>query len=234
MLRDKSQQLIELSQKKIALKKYATNLQGFQSRQEQIVQAVAEVRPLVGALQAFRQRGIADFDLTQKADALLAIIANTETNFHKNPELILDPSNFRGNIFKSSVEGLKTALREQLRRTWKNYLEEHMPSTNNEMLNLLAGVEAFKPNVQRIRNLDSQIQQVEFPKSSEDFEKVARLIDQLSQSWNSLSSDEVPEAVLGLLRAAAQNGAKIDLLTLEVKDWLIRHGIAGSLRIRLT
>jgi hypothetical protein len=109
-----------------------------------------------------------------------------------------------------------------------------MPSTNNEMLNLLAEVEAFKATVQRIQRLDLQIQQVEFPNSSEDFERVDQLIDLLRQSWNSLSSDEVPEAVLSFLKAAANRGAPIDLLTPDVKDWLTRHGIAGSLRIRLT
>ncbi|MDI9641477.1 hypothetical protein QM565_37965 [Geitlerinema splendidum] len=110
-----------------------------------------------------------------------------------------------------------------------------MPSTNNEMLNLLAEVEAFETTVQRIKRLDLQIQQVEFPNSSEDFERVDQLIDLLRQSWNSLSSDdEVPEAVLSFLKAAANRGAPIDLLTPDVKDWLTRHGIAGSLRIRLT
>lgn len=233
MIRDKSQQLIELSQKKIALKKYATNLQGFQSRQEQIMQSVAEISPLVGAVKAFREKGIADFDLTHKADGLLGIIADTEANFQKNPEWILDNKSFKGNIFKSNVEGLKTALREQLSRTWKNYLFQHMPSTNNEMLSILAGVEAFKQTIQRIQRLDLQIQQAEFPKSSEEFESADRLIDQLKQTWNSLSSNEVPEDVLRFLRAAANQGAPIDLLTPEVKDWLTRHRIAGSLRIRL-
>lgn len=234
MIHEKSQQLIELSQKKIAFKKYTTNLQGFQSRQEQIAKAVAEIQPLVSALRAFRQRGIADFDLTQKADALLTFIATTEARFQEEPEWIIDNKNFKGNIFNSSVEGLKNLLRQHLGQAWRSYLVQHIPSTNKEMLNLLAGVEEFKPTVQRIQRLDLQIQQVEFPKSSEDFERVEQLINLLRQSWNSLSSDEVPDAVLGFLKEAANQGAPIDRLTPEVKDWLTRHRIAGSLRIRLT
>lgn len=234
MIREKSQQLIELSQKSNALRKYAKHLEGFKTREKEITDAVAGILPLVSALRAFRQKGITDFDLTQKADAILAIIAVSEAKFQENPEWIIDNKNFKGNILNSSVQGLKNTLKEYLCGAWKSYLTQHMPSTNKEMLNLLAGVEAFKPTVQRIRNLDNQIQQVEFPKSSEEFERVDRLIDQLSQAWNSLSSDEVPEAVLSLLRAAANQGAKIDLLTLEVKDWLIRHRMADSLRIKLT
>lgn len=234
MIQAKSQQLIELSQNKIALKKYANNLQGFQSRQTQIAQAVADIRPLVSALKAFRQRGIADFDLNQKADTLLSIIVATETKFQENPEWIIDQTSFNYRTFKANVESLKNSLRQQLSQAWKSYLAQHMPSTNNEMLNLLAEVEAFKATVQRIQRLDLQIQQVEFPNSSEDFERVDQLIDLLRQSWNSLSSDEVPEAVLSFLKAAANLGAPIDLLTPDVKDWLTRHRIAGSLRIRLT
>lgn len=234
MIQAKSQQLIELSEKKIALKKHANNLQGFQSRQTQIAQAVADIRPLISALKAFRLRGIADFDLNQKADTLLSIIVATETKFQENSEWIIDQTSFNYRTFKANVESLKNSLRQELSQAWKSYLAQHMPSTNNEMLNLLAEVEAFKATVQRIQRLDLQIQRVEFPNTSEDFERVDQLIDLLRQSWNSLSSDEVPEAVLGFLKAAANLGAPLDLLTPDVKDWLTRHRIAGSLRIRLT
>lgn len=107
MIQTKSQQLIELSQKKIALKKHTNNLQGFQSRQNQIAQTVTDIRPLVSALKAFRQRGIADFDLNQKADTLLSIIVATETKFQENPEWIIDPTSFNHKTFKANVESLK-------------------------------------------------------------------------------------------------------------------------------
>lgn len=233
MLLEKSKQLIELSQKRIALKNYADHLQGFQGRQEQITQAVAGILPLVEALKEFRKRGIANFDLNQKADTILSFLTTTEDNFWKNPEWILDNKNFKGNIFISSVESLKSTLKQHLCQAWRSYLTQHMPSTNNEMLDLLARVEAFKPTVQRIQSLDLKIQQVEFPSNSEEFESADKLIDQLKQTWNSLSSNEVPEDVLRFLRVAANQGAPIDLLTPEVKDWLTRHRIAGSLRIRL-
>lgn len=178
MLIEKSKQLIELSHKKIELQKYATNLQGFQSRQEQIAKAVAGTLPLVQALRAFRQRGIADINLTQKADALLAIIAEAEAKFRENPEWIIENRNFGKTSFYSKVEQLQNALREQLNQAWSSYRTQKMPSTNNEILNLLAQVSAFQLTVQRIRSLDLQIQQLNsFPQSSEDFERVDRLVD---------------------------------------------------------
>lgn len=83
-------------------------------------------------------------------------------------------------------------------------------------------------------NLDRQIQKVEIPKNSEDFDRVDKLIEQLRQSLESLSTDKIPEDVQKFLKAAAKSGATIDLLTLEVKEWLIQHRLAESLRIRLT
>ena len=114
MLLEKSYQLSELSQKTINLRKYAEHYQGFQSRQKQIEQAVTGTLLFVQSLRAFRERGIANFDLTQKAEILLTFIANVEAEFKKNPEWIIDNENFNRNNFDSRVKDLQKALREQL------------------------------------------------------------------------------------------------------------------------
>ncbi|MEG3924803.1 hypothetical protein [Microcoleus sp. D3_18a_C4] len=235
MLLEKSYQLSELSQKTINLRKYAENYEGFHSRQKQIEQAVTGTLLFVQSLRAFRERGIANFDLTQKAEILLTFIANVEAEFKKNPEWIIDNENFNRNNFDSRVKDLQKALREQLSQAWGLYRTEKMPNTNKEFLNVLDRVSAFKPTVQRIRNLDVQIRKSNsIPQSREDFDKVDRLIEELKQCWDSLNADEVPEAVLRFLRVAANEGATLGLLTPEVKDWLAKQGLIDSLRIRLT
>ena len=236
MILQKSPQLIKLSQKQINLQNYAKNLQGFQSRQQQIEQAVAETIPLVQSLRAFRQKGITNFHLTQKAEILLTFIANVEAEFKKKPEWIIPNENFNNKKnFTSRIEQLQNSLREQLNQSWWLYRRQKMPSTNNEILNLLDKVSAFKPTVERIRSLDLQIRESHsIPQSIEDFEKVDRLIEQLKQCWDRLDADEVPEAVLHFLRVAANEGATRSLLTPEVEDWLTKHRLIDSLRIRLT
>jgi hypothetical protein len=186
-------------------------------------------------LRAFRQKGITNFHLTQKAEILLTFIANVEAEFKKNPEWIIPNENFNKKNFTSRIEQLQNSLREQLNQSWWLYRNQNKPSTNNEILNLLDKVSAFKPTVQLIRSLDSQIQDSNsIPQSSEDFERVDRLIEQLKQCWERLNSDEVPEAVLRFLRVAANEGATRGLLTPEVEDWLTKHRLIDSLRIRLT
>ncbi|MEG4841424.1 hypothetical protein [Microcoleus sp. B9-D4] len=235
MLLEKSTQLIELSQKKINRQSDVTNLQGFQSRQEQIKQAVDGTLPLVQSLRTFRKKEIANLDLTQKAEILLTFIANVESKFKEDPEWIIDNENFNEKNFTSRIKQLQKALEEQLSQAWRRYRNQNRPSTNNEILNVLDKVSAFKPTVQRIRSLDLQIlESNSIPQSSEDFERVDRLIEQLKQCWEGLNSDEVPEAVLLFLRVAANEGATFGLLTPEVKDWLAKNDLIDSLRIRLT
>ncbi len=233
-LREKCQRLINLSQRKNDLKNYAQQLDGFTSRQEKITNAIREIQPLIIALKAFRQRGIINFELNQKVDKLLNFITYTEENFQKDPKWILDNNNFNGKTFTSGVENLRNILRQNLCQAWKNYLAQHLPSTNKEMLEIFAALESLRQIIQKIRLLDRQIQEVEFPKNSEDFDRVDKLIEQLRQALENLSSDKIPEDVQKFLKAAVHEGATIDLLTPEVKEWLIQYKLANSLRIRLT
>ena len=95
-------------------------------------------------------------------------------------------------------------------------------------------IDEFKPTVQGIRYLNDQIQRQKLPQTFDEFEKTELLIDRLREHWPNLSSDEVPETVLRFLKDAVDFGAPLNLLTTEVRDWLDRHGISDSLRIRLT
>lgn len=233
MLLEKSQELIDLSQHRKSLQNFVGYLKTIQTRQKQIADALATIQPLVEALKAFRQRGINNIDLTQKVESILSFVINAEENLQNNSEWILDNKNFKGNILKSNIDSLKTTLEQQLSEAWKSYRDQQMPSTNNEILNLLAKVEVFKNTVRDIQIIDREIKNVIYPKNNAEFAVYERKIEQLKYYWNSLSSDEVPEAVLHFIRAAANQGAPLNLLTSEVQDWINQHGISDSLRIRL-
>ncbi len=234
MLIEKSEELIKLSQRKKLLQKDVANLQTIQTRQQQIMELVAAIQPLMETLKAFREKDIINIDLTQKADDILNIIINIEDNFRNNSDWILDNKNFNGNILKSNIEKLKTTLEKQFAESWESYRNEQMPSTNNEILNLLSRVEAFKQIVLQIRIIDREIREVIYPKNGSEFAIYEGKIQQLQYYWNTLSSDEVPEDVLHFLRAAANQGASLNLLTPGVENWINQHGISDSLKIRLT
>lgn len=232
-LKDRCQQLIDLSKRKSDLQKYADQLEGFTSRQAEITKAIQEINPLIIAVRAFKQRGITNFDVNQEVQKLLSSITLAEDNFRNNPEWITDNKNFNGKILIKEIGNLKNRLQQNLTQAWKSYLNQHLPSTNKEMLEIFAGLVTLRPTIERIYTLQRQIQSIEFPKNSEEFDRIDNLIDELRQSLASLSSDQIPENVQDFLKTAATQGATIDLLTPEVKEWLIQHRLINSLRIRL-
>jgi hypothetical protein len=238
MLIEKSHELIELSKHKRDLQKFANNLKTFQTRQKQINDAVVAIKPLVEALATFRQRNIIDIALTQnvtkKVDTLLNLIILAEENFKNDPDWILDNTKFNGNVLKQNVDSLKISIDKLLSDAWKSYLRENMPSTNNEILNVLSNVENFKYLVQQIRSHDAEIKKIIYPATNSQFEICKKIIAQLRESWDNLKSDDFPDAVLDFIRVTADRGTTLNHLTPEVQDWIIQHKIADNFKIRLT
>ncbi len=234
MLTNRAKQLIELSEEKINIRKYANQLDGFKTRQQQIEKAVLKLLPLANTLKVFRQNNITECNLNQKVESFLHFVNNSRTKFVESPEWIISSKEFDGNILERSIKSITTELNELLSQAWKNYLVQKMPSTNQEVLNILVKIEAFRSTVQSIRDLSDRLQRQKLPQTSEEFEYIEQLISQLRERWHSLSSDEVPETVLSFLKAAVDLGAPLDLLTPEVRYWLDSHDISESLRIRLT
>jgi len=237
MLVEKSQELIELSKQKKDLQKFANNLKTFQTRQKQINDAVAVIQLPVEALVTFRQRNIIDIALTQnltkKADALLNFIITAEENFKNDPDWILDNTKFNGNVFKQNVDGLKASIDKLLTEAWRSYLGQHMPSTNSEILSVLSKVDNFKYSVQQIRSLDAEIKKIVYPINNSQFAIYEQKIAQLRQSWDTLKSDDFPDAVLDFIRVTANQGTSLKLLTPEVQSWINQHNIADNFKISL-
>ena len=232
MLIDDCTRLSKVAQNATDLKKYAADLGKFRDRQSKIEPLVQELCPLVTALRAFREKGLANFDCNQRADVLLLEVTTTLDEFHQNRGWLIEK--FKSTILQNKVSTLKSELEGYLKQAWADYKRQRIPNTNDELLGLLARIETFKPTVQTIQRLLNQLKVVDFPKDVQQFEQIDQAIDDLSTAWSSLKSSEVPEAVLNFLRAAAMHGASIDRLTPEVKDWLDEQGIARFFYVHLS
>lgn len=232
MLVEDCNQLSQLAQNVIDFRKYASDLEKFRDRQNKIEELVKSLRPLVIALQTFRERELINVDLSQKADLLLTDVVTTLAEFHKDRGWLLEK--FKLNTLKFKVDELKNELNRHLHQAWTDYKKRRVPNTNSDLLGLLARIQTFKPTVQRVHSLLAQIDAVDLPKDSNHFHLIDQAIDNLAEAWSSLKSDEVPATVLDFLRAAATHGATIDRLTPEVQDWLSEHGISRFFYIRLS
>jgi hypothetical protein len=227
--------LSQLSQDYKDLKKYKKDLDIFRGHQNKIEELVGSLRPLVIALQTFREQELINVDFSQKANALLSEVITTLAEFQKDKGWLIEQFNRQPLTNKASV--LKSELETHLKQAWNKYKEEkgkQVLKINDELLELFAKIETFAPAVQTIKSGLAQLKTVDFPKDSQHFEQIDREIDRLTDTWNSLKSDEVPEAVLDFLRATATHGAPIELLTPEVRAWLTEQAITRFFHIRLS
>ena len=233
MLLEDCTKLTGLSKEVTTLRMYAKDLKDFRTRQEQIRQALNEIKPLVFALRAFRERGIVDIETDQKTSQLLTEVAAIAAGFQADRGWLIGQQ-FNLRSFQAKVKSLKDDLNEQLKRAWTAYCAQHLRGTNEELLGILVKIDTFRDAVQRIQTLTKQLRGIEFPRDNEHFSQIDVKIAQLSQAWNSLRSDEVPEDVVQFLKAAAIGGASIDRLTPEVMSWLVDREIVNSFCVRLT
>lgn len=236
MLVEKSQEIISLSQKRIDLYRYAENFNGFQEREKQLTLAIQELTQLVVTLRVFRQKGAIAIDFNARVEPILGTVTSINGKFQDRPESIIDNNNFNGAKFLSTLKSsLTNPLKKELLEAWKNYLTRTLPATNPEIIDLLYRIDAFKPTVQKVKNLRALIKEEELPKSEEEFSYIESIIHQLQESWNALSSSEVPDDVIRFLRASvSQQGATLDLLNPEVLMWVKQNRVDNLLRIRLS
>lgn len=235
MLLEKSERLVNLSEQTINLRKYVQHRQAFETRKQQIEKAISDLKPSVIALTAFRERNLANIDLDEKTSKLLSFLEEAKTQFKTNPEWIIDSENFDSRLLNSRVRGLIKAINSHLEKTWEQYLSQQMPSTDEELLNLLGKVGSFKVTVGEVRRLKQYIGEIKYPQNKTQFKQIDQSIQLLKDKWNNLNADDVPEPVLNFLKAAVNTeGAPIHLLTSDVKQWLERYDLSSLLRVRLS
>ncbi len=135
---------------------------------------------------------------------------------------------------KKASTSLEKSVSETLNQIWKQYLAQQMPSTNDELLNVLGKIGSFQAKVEHIWKLKRRIDEDNFPKTKGEFQDLQHSVALLKNCWNDLSGDEVPKSVLTFLKNAVDSeGAPLALLTPEVQQWLDRHKISQALRVCL-
>ncbi|HEY9697652.1 MAG TPA: hypothetical protein V6D10_10340 [Trichocoleus sp.] len=232
MLLADCQRLRDLAQHSVGLKERLEQANLFIKRQEQIQAALDRLQPAVVAFRVLRDRNLITLELSQQTESFLATLQQINTQFCAQPTWILETKNFNPKPFQAQVDSLANSLEQNLSKAWATYCDQRMPSSNTEMLTVLGRIATLKHTVQTIQILSDVIKKVAYPKSTEEFEQIEKKLTQLSESWNSLKSDDMPNMVQRFLRAAATEGAPVTLLTEEVKDWLIQRGLIDSFQIR--
>ena len=232
MLLEDCKKLAEQTQVIKNLKSHAKDLDAFQGQQRKIQEIVDELSELVTAIQVFRHKEIEIRNLSsdQRVDQFLNYLIAIEKEFSLDKGFIIGD---RFKTLKSRSKSLTEFLENELSKAWKVYKENKLPRTNPEILDLLERISTFRPTVQKIKNISSQLEGINFPKSENQLEEMDGYTSQFSEAWNSLQSNEVPEPALNFLKATSTVGASLDSLTPEVDAWLKDRGITRLFQIKL-
>lgn len=206
------------------------------TRTEQIGKAAALIAQARAAIDRFKAAGVAiEFvpanadDLSEKARALRVIVAET-------PAGLADPPFNIAYDFTDRLKGIAIAAHTSIQLGWRRHVEANSPGGSDEVLDALGKLPQLHLGVTRIRQCRQRIGALAANPPTDP----ARAIDQLRElvaehrtAWTTLTSDNVPDAVIRFLRACAGEGAQVTALTLEVRNWLEARDLLDSLRIRI-
>lgn len=134
---------------------------------------------------------------------------------------------------KEQLQATRNNLASALDAEWRRFVKEaYRGDAPNNLANSLAGTESNKRNFQLY--LDGYNKLNEYarsrPNERADFDSVRELARQLTEIYQRFDFN-VPEDVKRFLKAVADGGANLDLLTAEVRDWLQQQNLIGQYRI---
>lgn len=232
MLIDDCQQLSIRAKSVSDLRSNVDELKNFKTRQAEIEKIEKDLNSLVESLQTFKDKGIHGFTLLQEVEEFLLQVIDIEKQFKTEHKSLLEPKKIKTLEVKSKT--LRAAITRQLSQQWITYRNSHVPNIDKKFLSALEMIPNFSKIVVQVEKLSSEIEDFDYPKNHDQFQKLEDMIAQLITAWSSLNSDEVlPEVLRFLKEVATTNGAPMNLLTPTVQQWLDAKEIGSSFRIRL-
>jgi len=232
MISEDAKHLVELIERMNQLKANVDQRAGFRTRQSELEEAARELAKRVAAVNSLATRGAVKPNVGARANAFLNHINTVASNFNQEPSWIIS---FNNRPFENSLKSLNAELDVYISSEWRAYTERSRHA-NAQVLDVLSGIPAFAQTVQKVRGLTACLEQRRStrPTSEEDFEYFDDLVREVDAAWSELGSDEVPPNVEKFLKAAGgREGAGLDLLTDDVKEWLETRKIDTSFRIRM-
>ena len=165
-------------------------------------------------------------------------IIDLQTRYANDKNVVLDP--FPGEdvrwVLNQPLSQLSQKVKAALISAWGSWSRANIPDIDKDVLEILAGITALRDSVAILRNLKAKAESVcaSLPEGSEDVDHLRKLCEDINAVWHNLAGDGIPTDVLIFLRSAGnREGAHFDLLTTEVLDWLVVHGLRDALRIRM-
>lgn len=143
-----------------------------------------------------------------------------------------------GDLFTRFQASADKAMRELERRAngaWQRYTAQKMPDISAEVLTALEDDPRARSTVARMMRLSEGLRRlrdrpIPSPEALNEFDEATA---QLRSAWSALDVGSLSEEIVAFLRAAnSAQGAPLDSLTEQVREWLEQRGASSHYAIR--
>ena len=238
-LLDRARELRLALQGYSSLREEQGDAERFDTRASALSEATKTIAPLARLVPVFASKGIVVDLPTTFASGLVGHATSILDRFVADPETIIEPDPRLKASFWDPLRTLASQrLNPPLLHAWHSYVDAILPPVNAALLAHLKKIPVLIPKIETVENLDATAQALRhvLPKNGGAFSELATAAESLRESLHGLfgseDGDVSPEVVTFLQSVSSPEGAKIDLLVSEVRDWLHSRGLLVALRLR--
>ncbi|TBO29286.1 hypothetical protein EYS42_12815 [Aquabacterium lacunae] len=218
------------------LKSAAKEAEIVRTRADQLGQVSALLAHARDALSRFTAAGVIVEFAPAQADDLLEKARRLRVIASEAPAALADPPFNFAHEFTNRLRGIATGADTAIQERWSHFIAENSPGGSDEVLDALGKLPQLRDGVTQIRQCRQKIKLLAATPPADPVQAVAQLralVAEHQTAWSTLTTDNLPRAVILFLRACAGEGAPVTSLTEEVRDWLEARNLLGSLRIRI-
>jgi len=230
MITTKAATVTKLARDKQRLQKQVGTIGDYEERKQILERWAAKLREQVQVYRLFLRNDISCEEESSGVSETVEKVRELRETYEASAEHIIN-TNMRG--LGKRIDAHCAGLDRRLENAWEQFLKVECPQSNEQLLDLLGKLPAFSKTVDKIRELYAELRHAQRPTTQEDLNDVKDAVGALQNAWATLEANDVPEPVVVFLQHAGSRGAKLSLLTPEVRAWLKEHGVIDSFAVQL-
>jgi len=158
--------------------------------------------------------------------------ARARQDFLKNPQSVRQPEFDAANIFWGQASKTIGVAEATIRAEWRDHVNGLMPAYQSAVVRALAGHEAvsIETTLAELARKAAAIA-ARPPASDDDAGEVVLIAQAIASLLQRFDVMAMPAEVRVFIMAALADDATIDLLTPEVREWLVDRGIDRNVRL---
>ena len=236
MLLDRAAALTDKIVEYEKIKSTAHEAQYFQTRAVQFAAVANQLTLANQTLCRLRAAGIPASFTPSEGMGQAQKAATLRMEVAKDPNVLAEPPFDLKYAFSDRLSGIATAAKHAAAKAWREWVETKSNLGSEDVLNALSALPQFRTSIATIRQCRGAISALASSAPVDPVQathQVDALVEAHQKAWSTLTAEDIPQSVLGFIRACAGDGASIEMLSDEVLDWLKSRSLTSAFRIKI-